>query len=320
MKKVVLLNDTTPDNHYGCTRVINNLNTLIAESGGIVTHSLKIDQKIFNSETKQYLQQADIVIINGEGTFHHGAQRAHDMLKLVADLPLKKYLVNATYDSNPDIFAKLLKNFDSVTVRETRSQRQLKEQGIDSIVIPDLSLYSELCTSTDRKGFLYGDSVNFRLAWKMHQLFHNKADFNVNRICYTSNRWAQVNRYILKGLRKFDFTKFKTRNLFIAREQMTPEQYHREIAHANGIITGRYHAICYAINSLTPFLAVSSNSHKVEGLMEDIGLQRRIIASSQLENFEGIEPLTNEDVVKIEAFLSEGRKNMRTFYHSVFND
>lgn len=320
MKKVVLLNDTTPDNHYGCTRVINNLNTLIAESGGIVIHSLKIDQKIFNSETKQYLQQADIVIINGEGTFHHGAQRAHDMLKLVAELPLKKYLVNATYDSNPETFATLLKSFDGVTVRESRSQRQLKEQGIDSIVLPDLSLFSESYTSTVRKGYLYGDSVNFRLAWKMHQLFRDKTDFKVNRICYTSNRWAQVNRYILKGLRKLDFTKFKTRNLFIARERITTEQYHQEVAHSNGIITGRYHAICYAINSLTPFLAVSSNSHKVEGLMEDIGLEGRIIASSQLENFEGFTPLTNEDIEKIETFLTEGRKNMLAFYQSVFNN
>ncbi|WP_117235663.1 polysaccharide pyruvyl transferase family protein [Vibrio maerlii] len=319
MKKIVILNDTTPDCHYGCSRVISNLNALIEEFGGKVIHSLKIDKKIDNPLTKEYLLEADIVIINGEGTFHHGAKRAYEMLQLVAKLPVKKYLVNATYDSNPNEFSLLLKNFDGVTVRETKSQQQLSQCGIHSIVLPDLSLYSNSLDLKQRRGYLYGDSVNFRLAWKIHQLFQNREGFSVNRICYTSNRWKQVNRYILKGIRKFDFTKYKTRNLFVASTQITDEEYHMEVARAEGIITGRYHAICYAINSYTPFLAIGSNSHKIEGLMEDIGLDDRSLQAEQLTSFTPIFSFSEIEIEKIDKFLTQGRKGIRTYYQSILS-
>ncbi len=58
--------------------------------------------------------------------------------------------------------------------------------------------------------------------------------------------------------------------------------YHKSIAQSQGIVTGRYHAICFAINSMTPFIAISSNSHKIEGLMEDIGLNNRIIKKEDI--------------------------------------
>ena len=38
------------------------------------------------------------------------------------------------------------------------------------------------------------------------------------------------------------------------------------------LVTGRFHAVCMAILTKTPFVAVTSNSWKIEALLADIGL------------------------------------------------
>jgi polysaccharide pyruvyl transferase WcaK-like protein len=55
----------------------------------------------------------------------------------------------------------------------------------------------------------------------------------------------------------------------------TPELI-AQIASARAICTGRYHALCFALQQNTPFIAVPSNSGKIEALLMDVGLPRNI--------------------------------------------
>lgn len=42
-----------------------------------------------------------------------------------------------------------------------------------------------------------------------------------------------------------------------------------QLAGAELVVTGRFHGVCLAIPARRPFLALASNTHKVEGLLAD---------------------------------------------------
>ncbi len=318
-KKIVILNDSSTDNHYGCSRVVRNLDLLIQEFGGQVVHRLKIGEKIDNPITREALTMADAVIINGEGTFHHGATRAEQMLQLVDEFLLDKYLVNATYDSNPDNFAHYLNKYQAISVRESKSQRELAKYGIEARVLPDLSCYSDSLFYEQRKGFLFGDSVNDEVSWALLQHFRPKAEYAVNQVHFYGKSRIKPLAHFIKSLRKKKAIKYKVKRAFFQLHETSPEAYHQSIARAEGIVTGRYHAICFAINSLTPFIAISSNSHKVEGLMEDIGLKNRIVAKEDISKIERIHSFTADEQESIKRYLITGRTNTYQFYQKIMS-
>ena len=41
---------------------------------------------------------------------------------------------------------------------------------------------------------------------------------------------------------------------------------------AENVVTGRFHTACMALLTKTPFLALNSNSWKIEALLKDVGL------------------------------------------------
>ena len=59
--------------------------------------------------------------------------------------------------------------------------------------------------------------------------------------------------------------------------------YIQKLSDLSFLITARYHSLCIAIKTITPFLALKSNSFKIEGILEDIGIgQNRIIGVNQI--------------------------------------
>jgi hypothetical protein len=86
-------------------------------------------------------QQADIVIINGEGTMHDDAKLAvYYMDEVVKKRTGKKLIfINTLWQRMSATYAEMLAHADLVVVREPQSFREL---GLDSaVVMPDLSYY-----------------------------------------------------------------------------------------------------------------------------------------------------------------------------------
>ena len=46
------------------------------------------------------------------------------------------------------------------------------------------------------------------------------------------------------------------------------------IRHSRALITGRHHGVCLAIVARVPFVALGSNTYKIEGMLEMLGLER----------------------------------------------
>lgn len=140
MLKIVLVNDTSLFNtHFGCQLVGQTIREQCARVGLNIIGSLPLD---FDPKIAQpWLRRADLVIVNGEGSIHHG--RKTHLLNLANDYPAA--LINCVFQENGDQPA--LKNFLYISARESLSAAEIIRRGADCEVVPDLIFASTLLSS-----------------------------------------------------------------------------------------------------------------------------------------------------------------------------
>ncbi len=68
------------------------------------------------------------------------------------------------------------------------------------------------------------------------------------------------------------------KNVRLANDE---SEFLRLLARSGLHVTGRFHGACLAVLTATPFVAINSNSWKIEALIDDLGLSRRRLISSQ---------------------------------------
>ena len=75
------------------------------------------------------------------------------------------------------------------------------------------------------------------------------------------------------------------------------------------LITGRSHSVCIAINIYMPFLAINSNSYKIEGLLNDVGLRNRLIRNEEniLNEINYNIHFSEKEKIKINNYLIDSR-------------
>jgi hypothetical protein len=77
------------------------------------------------------------------------------------------------------------------------------------------------------------------------------------------------------------------------------------------IVAGRFHAVCLALLAGKPFLAVASNTHKIESMVEEIGLDPRVLLREEEVAF----PLVQERLRwAAEYFNTPATRTKRTAY------
>ena len=101
----VILNDTRGDNHFGCFRVMRMIEANLAVRGiNVIANSIVRTDWEKNRSFLEAMAKSDLVVINGEGTLHHGSRHGERLLKVV-DHPARAgkpvVLVNALYQDNP---------------------------------------------------------------------------------------------------------------------------------------------------------------------------------------------------------------------------
>ncbi len=289
--KVVLLNDTSTRYHHGCSRVIRLLRSGLEDRGATI--SATVPARANWPEDTAHLDQirgADIVVINGEGTLHHGVDHAERLLR-IADHPVAKgkklCLVNALYDKNPESWRPYLERFDLLSARDSESARQMSSDSGRSVGwVPDLSLSADAgIASGPRHGVVVGDSVRIE---RRRDLARSLSRFPEPAFIPTKTLRQRVWRMPIVG----DVLK---RGLFAAycaslgpaqlrfELALTEADYLRRIGEAELHVTGRFHAVCLSILTETPFLAVDSVSGKIARLLRDLGLgQDRIVTGADL--------------------------------------
>lgn len=130
--KVVLVNDTAHHPHAGCQLVGAAFREQFTRVGLDLVGSIPFDVD-WNTCTS-LLASADLVVVNGEGSIHHGKRQ--DLLDLAARYPAA--LVNCVYQDNPP--NPNLQHFRYVAARESLSANELARNGVEAEVVPDVCL------------------------------------------------------------------------------------------------------------------------------------------------------------------------------------
>jgi hypothetical protein len=262
--------------------VISEIERRLTASEATITwrHSVGTDwRQIFPNRP-----QFDIMIVNGEGTIHHSATRQRASL-LASVGPLSKsigipaFLINASLYEIDDRTAKHLHDFDGIWVRESQSAKHLKSHGIDSEVVPDLTLGRKYTiASTKRKGIVGTDSVLKNIS----QVIETRCK---------GERWP-----LLPILHRYKHIKNDKR----------AAEYANRLSRHRLVVTGRFHVVALCIATHTPFVAVESNTPKISALLRDVfGDTRRIIDIPVVASFahSDFDFWTQKEYTAIQSYL-----------------
>lgn len=129
--KVVFINDTSLfSNHFGCELVGQTFREQFRRTALDLVLSLP---KRFDAEKyRDVFEAADLIVINGEGTFHHDKFR--NVLELAEKYPT--VLVNCVYEQNSPNPA--LKKLLYCSARESYSAAEIRKEGVECDVVPDM--------------------------------------------------------------------------------------------------------------------------------------------------------------------------------------
>ncbi len=227
---------------------------------------------------KESCKDVDFIIVNGEGTFHDDQPVAQNLMKAICmakkKFHKKVYLINATWQRNVKL-NRDLECFDKIFVRDSLSRAELAKEGIAAEVVPDLSMYNSeksRVKRADKSSVIYIDSVYRELSKKiaLKALLRRK-------------------QFYIMGAGNIG--KILTRLLKITANPIRTLDSEDIFAENNLIVSGRFHSICLALLHKTPFRCFSSNTYKIEGMLEDVGLDvnKFVISSKELWNIQFME-------------------------------
>ena len=276
--KVVILNDTTADLHHGCARVMRLLVEGLAHHGMTVIARSPVHHDWEGDATiRTAMSHADIIVINGEGTLHHGRPGAARLLRVTevaGNVPVA--LVNALYQDNPPEWGRWLSRLAHVSTRDSRSADAIAAvTGRKPVVVPDLTLSARIDGRPRTVPITYGDSVKDEVTAALAARADRGAAPLVPSL--SALKRPKGRSALMRRLRDWHIARHTVR-MRAAHPTLeicaTEDAYAARIAAARLHVTGRFHGVCYAIAAGTPFLAITSNSWKTEALIADAGLAR----------------------------------------------
>ena len=229
--KVVIFNDTSREGHSGCTQLMQNLLDLCKDNGVMVLGSFcRDDIKSSNEILVKHVLPKVDFVLINGEGTFHRSPESVERMLQLASC--KPIALINTLWSRMVLPAKLLKKIEVVWVRESRSYREaFPIFGEEKLsVVPDLLFLSGGMT-LPKVGF--GDSV-----------------MDVPR------------KYLSKCTNYFPIQGEATKPDFMARCVW--------MRSLGLFVTGRFHDVVLASMLGVPFVSVVSNSHKIEGLLEDM--------------------------------------------------
>lgn len=258
--KVAIFNDTSSYHHIGCLAVSDAHDRMLSEVGAVVEYRHFVnefhdlwqgDEKstrdfLANGALAAEISTVDAVVVNGEGTIHHGSGlHLLAILAYAQELGKRTFLVNAVLQDVP-VYLDVLAKLDDLTVREVNSFRYLSSLGIDSRIVSDSIVGARFNPGVDEN---YRDKViitDCHLSREdVRQVLERANDeFSADCVYFPLEYENSVNDW-RDTLRKFRAAKL--------------------------VITGRHHAVYLALLANTPFIALPSNTWKIEGTLEQLG-------------------------------------------------
>ncbi|MFT5629392.1 MAG: hypothetical protein ACI9HB_000553 [Gammaproteobacteria bacterium] len=327
--RVVLVNDTDVDgHHFGCARVMSVIRSNLQARGITPAGSVQVALN-WRDNHADLIGSADILVIDGEGTLHHGSRKGRWLLEAAQSVKArggKTALINALWQDNPDDWTNLVKDIDILACRDSRSADLLSTStGRKVRLMGDLSMAGEMLgTTAPRSGIVFGDSVHANVT----KLLASKAAAQPDAVLVPVTSSLKFISPSLHGLRRTArriYAKHR-QNQFLAQNPSakfvsTQAEYVGLIAQKALSVTGRFHAVCLAIATQTPFVAISSNSWKIEALLDDIGLNpERVVPQESLTDCD-LSPenwaFSAQESINIETQLNRWQQDFKTLFDDI---
>lgn len=261
--RVMLLNDTATVPHVGCQAVSDAHARLLGAAGhqAVERYFLRdltrfagtdeaagIASVLADEEMRHRIDMVDAVIVNGEGTLHHGfGSEYFAVLGAAQRLGKATLIVNSVFEANVG-WEGTLSQLDDFCVRDARSLQAARAAGVRCRLVPDSALGAQFSDS--------GAYVDL-----------------TDRIVVTD--WHPARDHDVGATLK-------------ALLDAVPESFYFPLLHgvqahlwrcavacwesAQCIITARHHGIYLAAAARKPFVALPSNTQKIEGLLEAAGV------------------------------------------------
>lgn len=292
---LTVLNDTDAGaSHFGCHRVMNNIRTLCLRHDLDLVATVPSATPLSSPAMRRAIRRADMVLVNGEGTLHHGRRRASWLIDAMAYAKSRGKpvaLINALYQDNPDSWNAVLRQADVIQARDSRSAAALSAatgRAVDCA--GDLALFDthKRPLPGRRAGIVFGDSVHIKTTRRLFSVARHVARLAPARV-------VPVTRY-RRAVQPGNWLPFNFQTLYayychrkapkyarMVSFAGSPQAYMKSLERSALSVTGRFHAVCFALLTRTPFVAVASNSWKMEAMIDDAGLDpARLVTPHQL--------------------------------------
>lgn len=276
--KIFLLNDTANIPHIGCQAVSDAHARLLGTAGHEVIdryfcgelrgfastdENNGINAVLENEEVRSRLEACDALIVNGEGTLHHGAGSEYfAFLGAAQRLGKVTAIVNAVFEAHSG-WNGVLSKLDDFCVRDIESFEHAQAHGFKARLVPDSFLAAE-----------FNSESNMDLANQIVVTdWHPARDHDV----------GETLRHILNcvdGCFYYPLLHGMQRRLWSGAMA--------DWSSCESIITARHHGVYLAAKARKPFVALPSNTRKIEGLIRAAGAAIPICISPAdvLEAFE----------------------------------
>lgn len=236
--KVLFVNDTS-DFHCGSWAACQVMTSAIRARG----HEIVVERTRAELDLEG-LEACDAVVVNGEGTLHGDSPRSLrilDLLRLAQERGMGTALCNASWFAMGNAHDDVLARLDRLEVRESLSREVLQHRhGVEPVLTLDASYFHPARVVAGRE--------------------------TPARIRMTDLYWPAARGFARPTggpLARFPF---------IAMDQLDWQTMLDQTGASEVLLTGRHHGVYAACRARTPFVALSGNTPKIEGLVAWSGL------------------------------------------------
>lgn len=340
--RTVVFNDTSIDDHHGCQLVMRRIAALSQKTGLDVILSCPLGYDWSSDEAlKKSISTAEICLINGEGTMHDDAPAAlklGELAKYCHDHQVPCFLINSVWQNNERLndYARF---FTRIYVRDRLSQGELLDIGVNSEVVPDLtlSLDNKTVSYKPRKGFVFNGSVlphrideawfEVRQSRKRIQYLSIRTlpcppakAYDLTRKIYKRKRMKMLRHYAFSFFRRYSerLSKKGRSRLRWRYAVLSTDEFLQRLQQAEGVVTGRFHMVTLCLITKTPFYAMTSNTFKIEGLLQEVGMQKRIL-NSYREAFNSLSDIkfTSAELKEIDRFIEDAKRKATAMFMDI---
>lgn len=319
-KNILLVNDTSLICHHGCTLLMQSIYKFF-------------NKKKFNIKNKIYLEENcldfldnisdyDLILINGEGIIHgkknSDMNKVNEILNFIKKIKSKHNLpiviFNSTISSLKSYQIETLRLVDKIYVREKFSHIYLKNKKIKSTILPDLLSLLLIKNKKNDNHIVVTDSSIQKTTKKLFE-YANFKNYKFIPILY-NNYLRFLRFFIFKFILKIKINFLV--NFFLYLKNLYLKKILKVLAKSEFIITGRFHGVFICIALMKPFYTFQSDTYKIQGLMEMIGISHRIIDIKKINRLK-LSKFNKSEIIKIKKFQKKSKKKFTQFFNDLNN-